>query len=126
MQIGRAFGSIPTCTGGPVDISKLYELEIAQRTEVDLRVAPWLVDDAAWSENIAADEFMLQPGGIDAITEFWNWINDGAGGVGLHGGFNMTGSYLAHHGGELPGIEPPEEWKRYFDWQRQFRTGIAS
>ena len=45
--------------------------------------------------NIAADEFMLQPGGIDAITEFWNWINDGpgSGGVGLHGDFNMTGSY---------------------------------
>ena len=92
MQIGRAFGSIPTCTGGPVDISKLYELEIAQRTEVDLRMAPQLVDDAAWSENQDADEFMLQPGGIDAITEFWNWINDGdrAGGVGLHGDFNMT------------------------------------
>ncbi|MDE0024949.1 MAG: hypothetical protein OXP69_11110 [Spirochaetaceae bacterium] len=31
---------------------------------------PRLVDDAAWGENIAADEFMLQPGGIDAITEF--------------------------------------------------------
>ena len=90
-------------------------------------------------ENIAADEFMLQPGGIDAITEFWNWINDGAGsgGVGLHGDFNMTGSYdewetarrlvergerkLSDYGGELPGTEPPEEWKRYFDWQRQFR-----
>ena len=126
-------------TGGPVDISKLFELEIAQWAEVDLRVAPRLVDDAAWGENIAADEFMLQPGGIDAITEFWNWINDGAGsgGVGLHGDFNMTGSYdewetarrlvergerkLSDYGGELPGIEPPEEWKRYFDWQRQFR-----
>ena len=126
-------------TGGPVDISKLFELEIAQWADVDLRVAPRLVDDAAWGENIAADEFMLQPGGIDAITEFWNWINDGAGsgGVGLHGGFNMTGSYdewetarrlvergerkLSDYGGELPGIEPPEEWKRYFDWQRQLR-----
>ena len=78
---------------------------------------------------------MLQPGGIDAITEFWNWINAGAGGVGLHGGFNMTGSYdeweearrlvergerkLSDYGGELRGIEPPDEWKRYFDWQRQ-------
>ena len=97
------------------------------------------MDDAAWGDNIAADEFMLQPGGIDAITEFWNWINDGAGsgGVGLHGDFNMTGSYdewetarrliergerkLSDYGGELPGIEPPDEWKRYFDWQRQFR-----
>ena len=29
-------------------------------------------------------------------------------------------------GGELPGIEPPEEWKRSFDWQRQFRIGSAS
>ena len=82
-------------TGGPVDISKLFELEIAQWAEVDLRVVPRLVDDAAWGDNIAADEFMLQPGGIDAITEFWNWINDGPGsaGVGLHGDFNMTGSY---------------------------------
>ena len=58
-------------------------------------------------------------------------------GVGLHGDFNMTGSYdeweearrlvergerkLSDYGGELPGIEPPEEWKRYFEWQRQFR-----
>ena len=126
-------------TGGPVDISKLFELEIAQWAEVDLRVAPRLVDDAAWGDNQDADEFMLQPGGIDAITEFWNWINDGAGsgGVGLHGDFNMTGSYdeweearrlvergerkLSDYGGELPGTEPPEEWKRYFDWQRQFR-----
>ena len=126
-------------TGGPVDISKLFELEIAQWAEVDLRVAPRLVDDAAWGDNQDADEFMLQPGGIDAITEFWNWINDGAGsgGVGLHGDFNMTGSYdeweearrlvergerkPSDYGGELPGIEPPEEWKRYFDWQRQFR-----
>ena len=131
-------------TGGPVDISKLFELEIAQWAEVDLRVAPRLVDDAAWGDNQDADEFMLQPGGIDAITEFWNWINDGAGsgGVGLHGDFNMTGSYdeweearrlvergerkLSDYGGELPGTEPPEEWKRYFDWQRQFRTGSAS
>ena len=82
-------------TGGPVDISKLFELEIAQWADVDLRVVPRLVDDAAWGDNQDADEFMLQPGGIDAITEFWNWINDGAGsgGVGLHGGFNMTGSY---------------------------------
>ena len=82
-------------TGGPVDISKLFELEIAQWAEVDLRVVPRLVDDAAWGENQDADEFMLQPGGIDAITEFWNWINDGPGsaGVGLHGDFNMTGSY---------------------------------
>ena len=38
-------------TGGPVDISKLFELEIAQWAEVDLRVAPRLVDDAAWGEN---------------------------------------------------------------------------
>ena len=51
-----------------------------------------LVDDSAWGENREADEFMLQPGGIDAITEFWNWINDSSGG-GLHGDFNMTGSY---------------------------------
>jgi hypothetical protein len=57
--------------------------------------------------------------------------------VGLHGDFNMTGNYdeweearrlvergerkLSDYGGELPGTEPPEEWKRYFDWQRQFR-----
>ena len=33
-------------TGGPVDISKLFELEIAQWAEVGLRVAPRLVDDA--------------------------------------------------------------------------------
>ena len=130
-------------TGGPVDISKLFELEIAQWAEVDLRAVPRLVDDAAWGDNREADEFMLQPGGIDAITEFWNWINDraGSGGVGLHGDFNMTGSYdewenarrliergerkLSDYGGELPSIEPPEEWKRYFDWQRQFRTGSA-
>ena len=97
-----------------------------------------------WGENIAAGEFMLQPGGIDAITEFWNWINDGpgSGGVGLHGDFNMTASYdeweqarrliergerkLSDYGGELPGTEPPEEWKRYFDWQRQFRTDVVS
>ena len=55
---------------------------------------------------------------------------------------NMTGSYdeweqarrlvergerkLSDYGGELPGTEPPDEWKRYFDWQRQFRTGTAS
>ena len=91
-------------TGGPVDISKLFELEIAQWAEVDLRVAPRLVDDAAWGDNQDADEFMLQPGGIDAITEFWNWINDGAGsgGVGLHGDFNMTGSY--------------DEWERRAGW----------
>ena len=81
---------------------------------------------------------MLQPGGIDAITGSAR-INDGpgSGGVGLHGDFNMTGSYdeweqarrliergerkLSDYGGELPGTEPPAEWKRYFDWQRQFR-----
>ena len=96
-----------------MDIRKLFELEIAQWAEVDLRVAPRLVADAA-----------------------------GAGGVGLHGDFNMTGSYdeweearrlvergerkLSDYGGELPGTEPPEEWKRYFDWQRQFRIGSAS
>ena len=34
-------------------------------------MAPRLVDDAAWGENVDADEFMLQPGGIDAIAEFW-------------------------------------------------------
>ena len=97
-----------------------------------------LVDNAAWGENQNQDEFMLQPGIIDAITEFWNWINDGAGsgGVGLHGGFNMAGSYdiwenarvaiergerkLDDFGGELPGTEPPEEWQRYFQWQRDF------
>ena len=50
-------------TGGPVDISKLFELEIAQWAEVDLRAAPRLVDDAAWGDNQDADEFMLQPGG---------------------------------------------------------------
>ena len=122
------------------DAQKLAE-EKGFDTWAEALVAHWgrLVDDAAWSENQDADEFMLQPGGIDAITEFWNWINDGAGsgGVGLHGDFNMTGSYdeweeprrlvergarkLSDYGGELPGIEPPEEWKRYFDWQRQFR-----
>ena len=26
---------------------------------------------------------------------------------------------LSDYGGDLPGIEPPDEWKRYFDWQRQ-------
>ena len=36
------------------------------------------------------------------------------------------GRKLSDYGGELPGIEPPEEWRRYFDWQRQFRTGAAS
>ncbi|MDE0447733.1 MAG: hypothetical protein OXH96_13775 [Spirochaetaceae bacterium] len=51
-------------------ISKLFELEIAQWAEVDLRVVPRLVDDAAWGENIAADEFMLQPGGIDWQRQF--------------------------------------------------------
>ena len=125
-------------TGGSVDISKLFEIEIAQWGDVGLRVVPRLVDNAAWGENREADEFMLQPGVIDAITEFWNWINDGAGsgGVGLHGDFNMAGSYdiwetarvaiergerkLEDYGGELPGTEPPEEWKRYFQWQRDF------
>ena len=73
----------------------LFKIKIAEWAEVDLRVAPRLVDDAACGENQDAGEFMLQPGGIDAIPEFWNWINDGAGsgGVGLHGDFNMTGSY---------------------------------
>ena len=28
---------------------------------------------------------------------------------------------LSDYGGELPGTEPPQEWKRYFDWHRQFR-----
>ena len=75
---------------------------------------------------------MLQPGGIDAIND-----GAGSGGVGLHGDFNMTASYdeweearrlvergerkRSGYGGQLPGTEPPEEWKRYFDWQRQFR-----
>jgi peptide/nickel transport system substrate-binding protein len=125
-------------TGGSVDISKLFEIEIAQWGDVGLRVTPRLVDNAAWGENRDQDEFMLQPGIIDAITEFWNWINDGAGsgGVGLHGDFNMAGSYdiwetarvaiergerkLEDYGGELPGTEPPEEWQRYFQWQRDF------
>ena len=99
------------------------------------------MDDAAWSENDDADEFMLQPGSIDAITDFWNWINDGAGSgdVGLHGDFSSYDEWeearglvergerkLSDYGGELPGIEPPEEWKRYCDWQRHFRTGGAS
>ena len=78
-------------------------------------------------------------GGTLRVSEAVGFINDGAGsgGVGLHGDFNMTGSYdeweearrlvergerkLSDYGGELPGIEPPEEWKRYFGWQRQFR-----
>ena len=34
-----------------MDISKLFELEIAQWAGVDLRVAPRLVDDAACGEN---------------------------------------------------------------------------
>ena len=38
-----------------MDISKLFELEIAQWTGVDLRVAPRLVDDAAWGDNQDAD-----------------------------------------------------------------------
>ena len=68
---------------------------------------------------------MLQPGGIDAITEFWNWINDGpgSGGVGPHGDFNMTGNChewdqarrliergeceLSDYGGELAGTRRP-------------------
>ena len=94
------------------------------------------MDDAAWSENEDADEFMLQPGSIYAITDFWNWINDGAGSgdVGLHGDFSSYDEWeearglvergerkLSDYGGELPGIEPPEEWKRYCDWQRHFR-----
>ena len=53
----------------------------------------------------------------------------------MHGDCNMTGSYdeweearrlvergerkLSYYGGEMPGIKPPEEWKRYFDWQRR-------
>ena len=100
-----------------------------------------LVDDAAWSENEDADEFMLQPGSIDAITDFWNWINDGAGSgdVGLHGDFSSYDEWeearglvergereLSDYGGELPATEPPEEWQRYCDWQRQFRTRGAS
>ena len=79
---------------------------------------------------------MLQPGSINAITDFWNWINDGAGSgdVGLHGDFSSYDEWeearglvergerkLSDYGGELPGIEPPEEWKRYCDWQRHFR-----
>ena len=36
------------------------------------------------------------------------------------------GRKLSDYGGELPGIEPPEEWRRYFDWQRRFRTGTPS
>ena len=48
--------------GGPADINDLFEMETAQRAEVDLRVTPRLVDDAAWGENQAAAEFMLQPG----------------------------------------------------------------
>ena len=38
---------------------------------------------------------MLQPAGIDAITEFRNWINagPGSGGVGLRGESKRTGSY---------------------------------
>ena len=34
------------------------------------------------------------------------------------GSATATGSATS---GELPGIEPPEEWKRYCDWQRHFR-----
>ena len=44
----------------------------------DLRVAPRLLDDAARRENYDA-ESMLQPGGTEAIAEFWNWINDSPG-----------------------------------------------
>jgi len=124
---------------GGEEISKLFELEIGQWNDVGLRVVPNLVDAAAWTQNRDTDKFMLQPGVIDAITEFWNWINDGAGGggVGLHGDFNMDGSYsiwenarvkvergeqtLAEYGGSLPGTEPPDEWKEYFQWQRDFR-----
>ena len=66
-------------TGRPVDNnSKLFELEIAPWANVDLRVAPRLLDDAARRENYDA-ESMLQPGGTEAITEFWNWINDSPG-----------------------------------------------
>ena len=35
-------------TGGSVDISKLFEIEIAQWGDVGLRVTPRLVDNAAW------------------------------------------------------------------------------
>ena len=48
-------------TGGSVDISKLFEIEIAQWGDVGLRVVPRLVDNAAWTENQNQDEFMLQP-----------------------------------------------------------------
>ena len=76
----------------------------------------------------------LPPEGIDVITEFWNWINDGAGpgGVGLHEWeeahrlVERGERKLSYYGGELPGIEPPEECKRYFDWQRQFRLSEFS
>ena len=59
--------------------------------------------------------------------------------MGLHGDFSSYDEWeearglvergerkLSDYGGELPGIEPPEEWKRSFDWQRQFRIGSAS
>ena len=43
-----------------MDISKLFELEIAQWTGVDLRVAPRLVDDAACGDNQDADADQLR------------------------------------------------------------------
>ena len=82
-------------THGPGSFLSTVDMMYEQSAETDPLVVPRLVVDAVWSEDSYADEFMLPPGGIDAITEFWNWINDGpgSGGVGLHGDFNMTGSY---------------------------------
>ena len=125
-----------------MDISKLFEL--GDRPVGGGRPArrPAAGERHRLGRKQDADAFMLQPGGIDAIPEFWNWINDGAGagGVGLHGDFNMTGSYdeweearrlvergerkLSDYGGELPGIEPPQEWKRYFDCSAS--SGLAA
>ena len=72
-------------------VDMMYE----QSVETVPLVVPRLVVDAVWSEDSYADEFMLQPAGIDAIAEFWNWINDGpgSGGVGLRGESKRTGSY---------------------------------
>ena len=74
---------------------------------------------------------MLQPGGIDSPSSPTTAPAPAASAC------TTTGSYdeweearrlvergerkLSDYGGELPGTEPPEEWKRYFDWQRQFR-----
>ena len=51
-----------------MDVSNLFELEIAQWAKVDLWLAPPLVDDTASGENVDDAEFMLRPSGIAAVS----------------------------------------------------------